>query len=399
MNEFDILDAIGGVDEALLSRAEHRPVKKLPLRRFAIAVAAVMTLAVSVMAAPLLRELLFPTEPVQITEGGRHIYGDLYRDIDNDEYRIDLQVNSTAPLPAQIEEVRLPLYMIQNNWLVAYGEIDAVYSEGPVHFKWWDRSSSKWVTFEQKCIPEGRTSFSLETYHGAELSRETVTIDNMELIYYTIPSYHNHETWEFYPRETAVYWSDGEYAYHLQSSFDIALEELARIVQSVATVEDVTPYLKDDPNNNGLFIEGPPLDVHRMPTAIPAGFELKVCADNDWHVQWIWENDLGHTIWFSEAHSHLYTDLFTVEQYSNHPGYSQEELQIDGQTVYSIQFSGRRWLLWEDGNYCDHPDVPIPYGHTYDLWWEGDDTVTTGDLLKIMESVVEVEDISPYLTQ
>ena len=399
MNEHDLFESFGGIDDDLLERSEHRAVRKLPLRKLVIAAAAVMLLAVTVIAAPLLRELLFPTEVVQVNEGRRRTYGDLFLDLQNDEYRIDLTVDSTTPLPAEIEEVRLPHYMIENDWLVSYGEIDAVYSEGPVHFKWWDRASPKWISFEQKCMPEGSTSFSLEVYHGAELKHESVTIGDLTLEYYTVPSFRNPETWESYPRMTTVYWSDGEYAYHLECSMDVSPEELVEIVTSVAAVEDVTPYLKNDPMNDAPTIEAPTLDIHRMPTTIPEGFELKVCVDNGWYVTWIWENENGSTIQFGEAHNSTYINLFLAEQYSDYPEYSREDLQINGQTVYSIHYTGCRWIIWEDGNYCDHEDIPIPFGHVYDLQWEGDDTVTLDDMLAIMESVVEVENITPYLTQ
>lgn len=408
MNEYDLYDAFGGIDDDLLERSEARQVGKPPLRKALIAAAAVMLLAVTAMAAPLIQALLFPTEVVQVTEGGRHIYGDLYLDIDNDGYRIDLMVEDASALPTTIEEVRLPLYMIENNWLVSYGEIDAIYSDAPVHFKWWDRESPKWVTFGQKCISQdgafpGEGCFELETYHGAEMTRETMYVCGVEIVYYSIPAYWNQETWEFYPEVTAVYWSDGEYAYELQCAQDVPQEELASIVLSVQTVEDVTPYLKNDPNNDGMVLELPPLDHHRMPTAIPEGYVLKVCADNEWHVDWIWEHGEGHTIRFTEAHSQIYTELFSIAYSMQDREHVEEEIERNGLTVHFLQCGERAYLVWDEGSCCNSDQVansygPNSYGHVYVLEWDGCG-VTREDMLALMDSVVEVEDISKYKTQ
>lgn len=398
MNEHDLFDAFNGIDDDLLERSERRAARRLPVRKLVIAAAAVMLLAATVIAAPLLRELLFPDEVVQVQEGRRRIYGDLFLDLQNDEYRIDLPVDSTAPLPAEIEEVRLPHYMIENDWLVSYGEIDARYSEAPVHFKWWDRNSPKWITFEQKCIPDGRTSFSLEVYHGAELKHEYVTIGDLTLEYYTVPSFRNPETWESYPRMTTVYWSDGEYAYHMECSMEVTPEELAQIVLSVDIVEDVTPYLKNDPNNDSQLIERPPLDTHKKPTYIPKGYELKVCVKDEWCVRWIWENEDGSTIHLSGGHGHIVTELYTAESYKDDPEYAHEELQVNGTIVHYIRYSGCLWLIWDDGNFCEALNVNIPLHHVYSMRWEGEEGMTLEDMLAIMESMVEVEDITPYLT-
>ena len=70
------------------------------------------------------------------------------------EYRIDLEVSSTAPLPSEVGEVRLPHYMIENNWQIkdVVGIIQDI-SESAALRVMWDKyrkqfSYAKDISFE-----------------------------------------------------------------------------------------------------------------------------------------------------------------------------------------------------------------------------------------------------------
>ena len=71
MNEYDLFDAMNGIDDDLLLRSEHRPVRKIPIRRTLIAAAAVMLLAVTAIATPAVREFIS-------AKGSELVSGDIY---------------------------------------------------------------------------------------------------------------------------------------------------------------------------------------------------------------------------------------------------------------------------------------------------------------------------------
>ena len=127
MNEYDLFDAMGGIDDDLLLRSEHRPVRKLPIRRALIAAAAVMLLAVTAIATPAVREFIS-------AKGSELVSGDIYITLERlglvdfyvpPSYEVALEVPNTPDVPEYILDFRIPTYFEKNGWIMDHVEISS----------------------------------------------------------------------------------------------------------------------------------------------------------------------------------------------------------------------------------------------------------------------------------
>lgn len=256
MNEYDIFDAIGGVDDDLLSRAEHHTVRRLSLRKAVIAAAAVMLLAVTVFAAPAIAELLFDSEAEQTTFGTALIEADGSEHIHNDIYMIHFDVENPEELSTSIEEYYIPHYAVENGWTLDGGYLYTYDFGEHTNIRWVNEGAPyQWIEFEQSSFYQfdeeieqepGTNQFYIASYPGTEVTQRTLTTSLGEIPVYlatnataSIRDYE--ENWDMH-----VFWSNGTYAFHIITSGGMDPEMLAQIIESVAIVDDSAPYLVDN---------------------------------------------------------------------------------------------------------------------------------------------------------
>lgn len=384
MNKHDLFEAIGGIDEELLEQSEYRVPRKLPVRKLLFAAAAVMVLAVTAMAGPAIADLLFPTNDDLISEGAivQGIDGKIFAY--SNMYQIDFTLENTESVPTSIEAYMIPTYFDEMNWYQDYGYSMTEINHYPsVKYMWLSApESNTWVVFEQAVFhsdtpktPLGSKQFYLGVPTEWTLTKETLKIGGSELSSYLT-------CYEKMMGERHIYWTDGQYAYHLTATTDLEAEQLGQIIASVAPVEDNSAYLKAGEYMVMLPLD--PIETYYVPSAIPDGFRPIVCEDEIYETRLSWAKD-DECIVFQQS-----SEKSTSFILANYEFFGLlvrvEEVQLGDQPVFFAALESGCAAVWETETDQFH------------LEWNGNENIGKDELTALVESLQAVENISEYMT-
>lgn len=263
MNEYDLFDAMNGIDDDLLLRSEGRAIRKFPIHKALIAAAAVMLLAVTAMASPVVREWFFGSTATnhsdaniirwQITDtdenGESYTYeADGYQ---NSEARIDMDLEGIGQTPETILELRAPTYFESGGWeyepYVRYPDDLSDHYIG--QWNRWIDQENQYIYFQQNVIypateqyPAGYGQFYIGTGNNAPIEQVTMTIDGLEYQAYLVGESMLGDI--TYPATMHVVWCDGKYAY-LISTTNLEQDLIADIIRSIEPIQDHSMYIRD----------------------------------------------------------------------------------------------------------------------------------------------------------
>lgn len=389
MNEYDLFDAFGGIDEELLSRSERKAVRKFPIRKALIAAAAVMLLAVTAIATPVVREFL-SAKGSELTGGGFYITLEKLGIINQyvePQYEIELKVPASPNVPEYIQDFRVPTYFVENGWIMDHVEMSSSTNPDSMTALYFLPDNPVPQVFFQQHIfypsddPEVlQYSFSQKGMQDGKLTEESITVGKYEA------SVYNGNT---------IIWTDGQYAYELIFHCGTTPNEIEAAALSMKSVDLMA--------QEHTVLEDQLTDRHKTPietfytlSKLPDGFTF---VNRGWDVNNAWENymlDSWHHITFAQCVNASPENLgpcFSIEDEMlgralDQKVFTTEEYTIDGVDVTIFRSEdGTPKLMWYLDNYC------------FDLWFSYNPGLTDKELLDYYRSVQPMPDFTDHLTK
>ena len=388
MNEYDLFDAMGGIDDDLLLRSESRPVRKNPIRRALIAAAAVMLLAVTAIATPAVREFIS-------AKGSELVSGDIYITLEKlglvdfyvpPSYEVALEVPNTPDVPEYIQDFRVPTYFEKNGWIMDHVEISSATEPDCMSALFFAPDDPvPQVYFQQHVFYASddpdvlQFSFSQNGMQDGELTEESITVGDYEATVYN---------------GNTIIWTDGQYAYELIFHCGTTPNEIEAAALSMKSVDLLAgdhTVLEDQLTDRYKT----PIDTFYTLSKLPEGFTF---VNRGWDVNNAWENymlDSWHHITFAQCVNASPENLgpcFSIEDEMlgralDQKVFTAEEYTIDGVDVTIFRSEdGTPKLMWYLDNYC------------FDLWFSYDPGLTDEELLDYYRSVQPMPDYTENLT-
>ena len=389
MNEYDLFDAMNGIDDDLLLRSESRPVRKIPIRRALIAAAAVMLLAVTAIATPAVREFIS-------AKGSELVSGDIYITLEKlglvdfyvpPSYEVALEVPNTPDVPEYIQDFRVPTYFVENGWIMDHVEISSTTNPDAMTALFFAPDNPVPQVFFLQHIfcpsddPEIlQYSFLQKGMEDGELTEESITVGDYEATVYN---------------GNTLIWTDGQYAYELIFHCGTTPNEIEAAALSMKSVDLLAgdhTVLEDQLTDRYKT----PIDTFYTLSKLPEGFTF---VNRGWDVNNAWENymlDSWHHITFAQCVNASPENLgpcFSIEDEMlgralDQKVFTAEEYTIDGVDVTIFRSEdGTPKLMWYLDNYC------------FDLWFSYDPGLTDEELLDYYRSVQPMPDFTENLTE